>query len=281
MRPYNRPSTSNFPDMSRAISVEYLHLSALELSCWNHLCLRARGKSSNSPGRAVSRKSRYRCSVIPSGSRQRPTKMSRTIPTQTRELKWILYPRSRLSRAQKCCGRWTHPRTQSTLRLSTECHVKRAHSRYVEVVSIRKIASAGDGPLGTDNRSASGGMDVIYRHTVRLVEIIQILMGFSQLFFHSYSHGISFRKYEYSYSPWATCILVCHSCYTSCLMETLLRSSKHDVDKDNAARIPAQQYQLDYYRYRELRACRIIPRVCIPWAFNRNWPFAVHCLEHI
>lgn len=121
-------------------------------------------------------------------------------------------------------------------------------------------------------------MDVTYRHAVRLVEILQILVGFSQLFFHSYSHGIFFRRYEYSYSPRATCILVCHSCYTSCLTETLLRSSKRTVDKDNAARIPVQQYQLDYYRYRELRACRIIRRVCIPWAFDQSLPFAVHCV---
>jgi hypothetical protein len=30
-----------------------------------------------------------------------------------------------------------------------------------------------------------------------------------------------------SYSPWATCIHVCHTRYTSCLPETLLQLSKH------------------------------------------------------
>jgi hypothetical protein len=36
-----------------------------------------------------------------------------------------------------------------------------------------------------------------------------------------------------------------------------------DVDQDNVARIPIQQYQLDFYGYRRLKACRSIRCVCI------------------
>jgi hypothetical protein len=113
------------------------------------------------------------------------------------------------------------------------------------VVAIRKIASSEDGPLETDIRSASSGMDVIHRHEVRSVEIIPILVSFSQLVMASSFAGM----HTVHGRPAFSCTV---RCYTSCLMETLLRSSKHDVDKDNAARIPAKQYQLDYYRYRGL-----------------------------
>jgi hypothetical protein len=36
--------------------------------------------------------------------------------------------------------------------------------------------------------------------------------------------------------------------------------------------IPVQEYQLDYYGYQKLKACRSIRRVCIPWSLDYNWP---------
>jgi hypothetical protein len=51
------------------------------------------------------------------------------------------------------------------LRLSTKC-VKRTHPQHVDGVAIRKIASVEDDRLETDVRSASSGMDAIYRHEV-------------------------------------------------------------------------------------------------------------------
>lgn len=38
----------------------------------------------------------------------------------------------------------------------------------------------------------------------------------------------------------------------------------NDFAEDNVALIPMHQYHLDYYRYRGLRACPNIRRVCIP-----------------
>jgi hypothetical protein len=46
------------------------------------------------------------------------------------------------------------------------------------------------------------------------------------------------------------------------IVETHLRLD--DVDQENVVPIPVQQCPLDYYRYRGLRACFIIRRVCIP-----------------
>lgn len=37
-----------------------------------------------------------------------------------------------------------------------------------------------------------------------------------------------------------------------------------------------RQYQLDCYRHRELKACRCIRRVCVPWLFDQD-SHAVHC----
>lgn len=60
-----------------------------------------------------------------------------------------------------------------------------------------------------------------------------------------------------------------HSCVnTSCLTETLLRSSKHisvwmKSTQDKVVHIPVQQHQLDCHKYRGLRACRSIHRVSI------------------
>jgi hypothetical protein len=45
-----------------------------------------------------------------------------------------------------------------------------------------------------------------------------------------------------------------------------------DVHQDGVALVPAQQFQLDYYTYRGLRARRSIRCVCIPWSFDRSWP---------
>jgi hypothetical protein len=54
----------------------------------------------------------------------------------------------------------------------------------------------------------------------------------------------------------ATCLHTCCGDYTSCLMETA--PSLYDAEKDNTAHIPVQQYQLDYYKFRQLRACHCI-----------------------
>jgi hypothetical protein len=52
------------------------------------------------------------------------------------------------------------------------------------------------------------------------------------------------------------------------IVETLERLD--DVDQDNGACIPVQQ--LECCRFRGLRACHSIHRVCIPCSFDYNWP---------
>jgi hypothetical protein len=82
------------------------------------------------------------------------------------------------------------------------------------------------------------------------------------------------------YSLWATYIQVCHRCYSSCLKKTLFQPSKHITVWMMSTGVmqwvfSVQQYQLDCYRYRGLRACRCIRRVRIPLSVDRNWPLGV------
>jgi hypothetical protein len=90
--------------------------------------------------------------------------MSPTIPAQTQTLKRTWYPRSRIAWGLSRAHRWllwklNIPSRENTLRLSTECYVKRTHPQRVHV-AIRKIALVEDDCLETDVRSASSDMDV-------------------------------------------------------------------------------------------------------------------------
>jgi hypothetical protein len=54
-----------------------------------------------------------------------------------------------------------------------------------------------------------------------------------------------------------------------------------DVDQDYLVCIPVQQRQFCYYRDWELRTCRNVPNMCIPWSFNHNWyMLCTVCLEY-
>jgi hypothetical protein len=55
-------------------------------------------------------------------------------------------------------------------RLCTEFYVKRAHSQCVEVIDIRKIASAEDDSLERDVPSTSSEMDAPGLHEVQYFE---------------------------------------------------------------------------------------------------------------
>jgi hypothetical protein len=45
-----------------------------------------------------------------------------------------------------------------------------------------------------------------------------------------------------------------------------------DINQDNIARIPMQQYHLHCCMYRQLRAYHNVCPVCIPWFFDFSWP---------
>jgi hypothetical protein len=114
---------SNFPDISRSTTEGYLPHRALQLrhaETTSASQLRAHLQAASVE--QFSRKSRYRSTVIPSGSRQRPRKMSPTIPAQTRAPKRISDPRSRLS--------WGLSRAQRRLlwAMNTPSHAKHASS---------------------------------------------------------------------------------------------------------------------------------------------------------
>jgi hypothetical protein len=86
---------------------------------------------------------------------------------------------------------------------------------------------------------------------------------------------LSFRSWC-PYTPYATFNLAC--CYVlrflmhgdaSPVGETYQRLD--DVNHNRVGCFSVQQYELDYYRYRVLRACCSILRVCAAWPFAHNW----------
>jgi hypothetical protein len=124
------------------------------------------------------------------------------------------------------------------LRLSTDCCVKEAHPQRVDVVaisiSIQKIASVEDDRLETHVRSASSGMDAIDRHEVLRVPsvgIVLILVRYRVSFSTALVPQLQFMHLHWPVSVQSV-------------------GDLDDVDQDNVARIPVQQYQLDYYRHR-------------------------------
>lgn len=129
MRPYNRPSTSN--PTSRICRVQSLLniFSTLRWSCHAKTTSASQLEANLQTASAELFPENRDIAVQP--SRQVADSDPRKCPRryQPKRGSWSGFdthvrgypvPRS------DCCGRWTHPRTQSTLRLSTECYVKKS-----------------------------------------------------------------------------------------------------------------------------------------------------------
>jgi hypothetical protein len=176
------------------------------------LCLTARSTTWSSPGRTVSRKSRYRWAVNLTGSRQgahnnvaddscpNADPEANLTPTFTDNMRIILH----------CCGRWTHHHEKNILRLSIECYVNRALPKSADVTT-RKSASVEDDRLeqvcalqelwyGCNWGTSTGTVPILVRYGVTSPRLSS----------HSCHYGILICCCPYS--PWATSIHMCRAC---------------------------------------------------------------------
>jgi hypothetical protein len=116
-------------------------------------------------------------------------------------------------------------------RLSTESYVKRAHPQRDNVIANHKIASAEDDRLEADLRSVSNDVDAIARHEVFILSSVRttpVLVRHHVIFFTALVPQLQLCHRHWLVSIQSVGDL--HSrvlCYTSCLTETMLQSSKH------------------------------------------------------
>jgi hypothetical protein len=146
---------------------------------------------------------------------------------------------------------------------------KRDHLQCVDIVGIRKIAPVEEDRTKADVRSPFTDMDTTDCHEVLRgpsVGIIQILA-------------------PYRVSPYAVFVLHLQLWYLHLLVSVQSAGDFHSrvlkvvhfmshgdaapavkthQHLDNVARIPVQQYQLDYCRHRRLTVCRRVRRIYIP-----------------
>jgi hypothetical protein len=185
------------------------------------LCLTARGTSSNTPGwsfqRVTCNVEQSACQVADRGPRYCPL----WFHPKRGHWSWINTMFADSMRIVPC-QEVVAVDVEHTLSRETcpVCYVKRFHLHCHDNIAIRKITCVEE-----DMSSVSSDMDAINRHEVLTgpsVGTVPVLVPCSL----DFSTALV-PQHWCPYSPWHTCIHVCHRCYTSRLTETLPQLSKH------------------------------------------------------